>query len=244
MPRNPFAVLGLPLDATLETIKVAWRRLAREHHPDVASGDKAGERRANREMAEINAAYQELRDPEKRRVHRDAAARAAWATGAHEASDGPPPPPFSRPGWVPRPRTRPVTARIDTSALLRPRNATLSQLDRSPLPGLPPRPRSVDAHEPPRASTPTGPMHRRPGPNLEADLPMLAEAMDTRLNFGKFAGYTLGDVASLEPSYVAWIVRTIDRDPDVTLAARVVLRHMERFGAVGRGRLDTAVPRS
>jgi hypothetical protein len=87
-------------------------------------------------------------------------------------------------------------------------------------------------------------MHRRPGPNLEADLPMLAEAMDTRLNFGKFAGYTLGDVASLEPSYVAWIVRTIDRDPDVTLAARVVLRHMERFGAVGRGRLDTAVPRS
>ena len=81
MPRNPFAVLGLPLDATLETIKVAWRRLAREHHPDVASGDKAGERRANREMAEINAAYQELRDPEKRRVHRDAAARAAWTWG-------------------------------------------------------------------------------------------------------------------------------------------------------------------
>jgi hypothetical protein len=244
MPRNPFTVLGLPLDATLETIKVAWRRLAREHHPDVASGDEAREKLANRTMAEINAAYQELRDPEKRRIHRDAAARAAWANGGHEASDGPPPPPFSRPGWVPRPRTRPVTARIDTSALLRPRNATLSQLDRSPLPGLPPRPRSVEEHEPPRASTPTGPMHRRPGPNLEADLPRLADAMDLRLDFGKFAGYTLGDVASMEPSYVAWIVRTIDRDPEVTLAARVVLRYLERFGAVGRGRLDTAVPRS
>src|SRR5664280_35217 len=103
MPRNPFTVLGLPLDATLETIKVAWRRLAREHHPDVASGDEAREKLANRTMAEINAAYQELRDPEKRRVHREAAARAAWVNG-HEASDGPPPPPFSRPGWVPRPR--------------------------------------------------------------------------------------------------------------------------------------------
>ncbi|MGD0249036.1 MAG: J domain-containing protein, partial [Candidatus Limnocylindrales bacterium] len=34
MPRNPFTVLGLPLDATTETIKTAWRGLARQHHPD------------------------------------------------------------------------------------------------------------------------------------------------------------------------------------------------------------------
>ncbi|MGZ6273127.1 MAG: DnaJ domain-containing protein [Candidatus Limnocylindrales bacterium] len=244
MPRNPFTVLGLPPDATLETIKVTWRRLARQHHPDVATGDKAKERRANKTMAEINAAYHELRDPDKRRIHRDAAARTARVNDEQPAQDGPPPPPFTRPGWVPRPRTRPVTARIDTSALLRPRNATLTQLERSPLPGLPPRPRFVEEHEPRRASTPTGPMHRRPGPNLEADLPVLADAMETRLNFGKFAGLTLGDVASQEPSYVAWIVRTIDRDPEITLAARVVLRYLERFGAVGRGRLDTAVPRS
>jgi hypothetical protein len=242
MPRNPFTVLGLPLDATLEAIKAAWRRLAREHHPDVASGDGALERRANRKMAEINAAYHELRDPGKRRIHREAAARAARANGEHAAADGPPAPPFSRPEWTPRARTRPVTARIDTSALLRPRNATLTQLDRSPLPGLPPRPRSAEVHEPPRASTPTGPAHRRPGPNLEADLPALADAMNTRLRFGKFEGLTLGDVASLEPSYVAWIVRTIDRDPEITLAARVVLRFLERSGAVRRGRLDAAVP--
>jgi hypothetical protein len=244
MPRNPFTVLGLPLDATLEAIKAAWRRLAREHHPDVASGDGALERHANRKMAEINAAYHELRDPGKRRIHREAAARAARANGEHAAEGGPPPPPFSRPEWAPRPRIRPVTARIDTSALLRPRNATLTQLDRSPLPGLPPRPRSAEAHEPPRASTPSGPTHRRPGPNLEADLPALADAMNTRLRFGKFEGLTLGDVASLEPSYVAWIVRTIDRDPEITLAARVVLRFLERSGAVRRARLDTAVPHS
>jgi hypothetical protein len=244
MPRNPFTVLGLPLDASLEAIKVAWRRLAREHHPDVASGDKARERHANRTMAEINAAYQELRDPERRRLHRDAAARAARANGEQPDTDGPPPPPYSRPGWVPRPRPRPVTARIDTSALLRPRNATLTQLERSLLPGLPPRPRSALAHEPPRASTPTGPTHRRPGPNMEADLPKLADAMETRLRFGKFEGLTLGDVASLEPSYVDWIVRTIARDPEVTMAARVVQRFLDRSGAARRGRLDTAVPRS
>ena len=237
MPRNPFAVLGLPLDASTETIKVAWRRLARQHHPDVSTGDAAGdptgERRANRTMAEINAAYQELRDPVRRRVHREAAVRAAraggaWAPSAAEPDRGPAgPSDIPRPGS--RPSTRPVTARIDTSALLWPRNSTLKPLDRSPLPGLPPRPRSVEGHEPPRASTPTGPTHRRRGPSMEADLPSPAEAMETRLGFGKFAGRTLGEVAAVEPSYLEWIVR-------------VVLRYVGS-GSIRRPRLDTYFPR-
>jgi hypothetical protein len=128
-------------------------------------------------MAEINAAYQELRDPEKRRLHREA--------GAHDPrngrdAEGPfggytrPYPDPTRPGWGARPRpARPVTARIDTSALLRPRNSTLRPLDRSPLPGLPPRPRAMVGHEPPRASDPTGPMRRHRGPVMDGDLPTL-----------------------------------------------------------------------
>ena len=257
MPRNPFTVLGLPHDASPEAIKVAWRGLARQHHPDVRSGDPSVERRANRTMAEINAAYQELRDPVKRRAHREAAARAARAAGAGggpatgsggrptssadwdgaEARPGGPP----GPEWPTRRNFRPVTARIDTSALLRPRNATLHPLDRSPLPGLPPRPRAVEGHEPPRASTPTGPTSRHRGPTMEAELPTVAEAMGTQLKFGKFAGRTLGEVAVVEPSYVDWIVRTIDRDPEISLAARVVLRYL--YSPVRRPRLDTAVQR-
>lgn len=31
---NPFAILGLSEDATVEQVKVAWRGLARVHHPD------------------------------------------------------------------------------------------------------------------------------------------------------------------------------------------------------------------
>jgi hypothetical protein len=245
MPRNPFVVLGLPLDATSDAIKAAWRRLARQHHPDVASGDPDVERRANRTMAEINAAYHELSDPARRRTHREAAARAAHvdgfgAAGSHADHVYRSTP--DRPEWVPRPSGRPVTARIDTSALLRPRNSTLRPLDHSPLPGLPPRPRSAEGHEPPRASTPTGPTFRRAGPSLEADLPTLNAALATRLEFGKFAGLTLGEVAVIEPSYVEWIVRTIDRDPTIGLAARVVLRHLG-FGPVRRPRLDTIVRR-
>ena len=256
MPRNPFTVLDLPLDASAEAIKGAWRRLARQHHPDVASGDPATEKRSNQMMAEINAAYQELRDPVKRRVHRDAAARAARASGAPGSGAGrttgagvgePPDGTYVNPtGWPDsgqRSRnSRPVTARIDTSSLLRPRNSTLHPLDRPPLPGLPPRPRSIECHEPPRASTPTGPMHRRRGPNMEGDLPTLSEALETELTFGKFAGLTLGEVALIEPTYIEWIVRTISRDPEASLAARVVYRHLSS-GPVRRPRLETLFPR-
>jgi curved DNA-binding protein CbpA len=255
MPRNPFTVLELPLDATADAIKAAWRRLARQHHPDVTSGDPVVEKRANHTMAEINTAYHELRDPNKRRLHREVAARAARAggsAGGNGATPGgasqAPAGPYSggwgpgQPGSARRTDVRPVTARIDTSALLRPRNSTLQQLDRSPLPGFPPRPRSAEEHEPRRASTPTGPTFRRRGPNTEADLPTLTEALNSSLTFGKFAGLTLGEVVEIEPTYIDWIVRTIDRDPEISMAARVVMRHLTS-GHVRRPRLDTFVSR-
>ena len=58
--RDPYAVLGIEPGASQETIKAAWRRLARVHHPDL-TGEPAAARRATRQMAEINAAYQLLR---------------------------------------------------------------------------------------------------------------------------------------------------------------------------------------
>ena len=250
MPRNPFVVLGLPLDATAEAIKVAWRRLARQHHPDISSGDPVAERRSTRTMAEINAAYQELRDPARRRAHREAAERATRGSGAATGGEAAAERRYRSPSapwpdgteWSPQLHpTRPVTARIDTSALLRPRNSVLRPQDRSPLPGLPPRPRSAEWREPPRASTPTGPTFRRRGPNLDADLPSVVDALDTRLRFGKFAGLTLGEVAVIEPTYLDWIVRTIG-DPEVSLGARVVLRYMG-MGPFPRPRLDNLVQR-
>ena len=223
----------------MEAIKTAWRKLAREHHPDVSSGDGAQERRSARLMAEINDAYRELRDPERRARHREAAVRmrgSGPARAGGEAGEWPMPPRRTR---VPEPRhVRPVTARIDTSSLLRPRNTVLEEHG-SALRGWPPRPRRMEDRQPLRASTPTGPTHRRPGPNLDSEMPSFEAAIGHRLNFGKFAGLTLGEVGLVEPSYVDWIARTIDRDAELRLAARVVLRYLERSGVIRRQRLDS-----
>jgi molecular chaperone DnaJ len=59
-----YALLGVPPDATDEEIRRAYRKLAREHHPDV-SADPEGERR----FKEISAAYRTLSDPAKRRQY-------------------------------------------------------------------------------------------------------------------------------------------------------------------------------
>lgn len=59
-----YAILGVAHDATEEEIKKAYRRLAREHHPDV-SGDPASDDR----FKEVAAAYEILSDPAKRRQY-------------------------------------------------------------------------------------------------------------------------------------------------------------------------------
>ncbi|MGZ6269871.1 MAG: exodeoxyribonuclease X C-terminal domain-containing protein, partial [Candidatus Limnocylindrales bacterium] len=74
--------------------------------------------------------------------------------------------------------------------------------------------------------------HVRPTP------PTLDEALELELDFGKFHGHTLGDVANFEPSYIDWIVRTL-ADPGLVGAARVVQEAMDRAG-VGRRRRPEA----
>lgn len=64
MSSNYYDVLGVSRDATPEQIKKAYRRLARELHPDVASGDGAEER-----FKDVSRAYEVLSNPEKREMY-------------------------------------------------------------------------------------------------------------------------------------------------------------------------------
>jgi|GEM_PF-6762600 len=72
--KDYYAILGLSPDADEQAIKQAYRKLARQYHPDVNPGDKKAEER----FKEINEAYQALSDPERR----NAAAVAAISIGA------------------------------------------------------------------------------------------------------------------------------------------------------------------
>jgi DnaJ-class molecular chaperone len=60
--KDYYAVLGVPRTASQAEIKRAFRKLAREHHPDVRPDDRAAERR----FKEISEANEVLSDPEKR----------------------------------------------------------------------------------------------------------------------------------------------------------------------------------
>jgi DnaJ-class molecular chaperone len=63
--RDYYATLGVPRTASAAEIKKSFRKLARQHHPDVNKGDPAGERR----FKEVNEAYAVLGDAEKRKAY-------------------------------------------------------------------------------------------------------------------------------------------------------------------------------
>ncbi len=58
-----YAVLGLPPSADDATIRLAYRRLARRYHPDIAGDENL------HLMQALNQAYQTLSDPERRRLY-------------------------------------------------------------------------------------------------------------------------------------------------------------------------------
>ena len=58
---DPYQVLGVSPDASDEEIKRAYRKLAKQYHPDTNPGDEY----AAKKMQEINDAYDRIKNPEK-----------------------------------------------------------------------------------------------------------------------------------------------------------------------------------
>jgi DnaJ-class molecular chaperone len=60
-----YKLLGVNKNASTEDIKKAYRKLAREHHPDLNPNDKE----AHKKFQQINEANEVLSDPEKRKKY-------------------------------------------------------------------------------------------------------------------------------------------------------------------------------
>src|SRR5258707_11712412 len=73
--RDYYEVLGVARGCTAEDLKIAYRKLAMEHHPDRNPGDHAAEHK----FKELSEAYEVLKDPDK---------RAAYERFGHAAFEG------------------------------------------------------------------------------------------------------------------------------------------------------------
>lgn len=80
--KDYYAVLGVPKTASEADIKKAYRKLARQHHPDLNPGNKAAEAR----FKEINEANEVLGDPQSRRKYDELGSN--W----RQYENAPPPP--------------------------------------------------------------------------------------------------------------------------------------------------------
>jgi len=87
--KDYYKSLGVERTANAEEIRKAFRKLARQYHPDVANDKKSAEEK----FKEINEAYEVLGDPEKRKQYDELGAN--WKRGAEFRAP---------PGWERRAR--------------------------------------------------------------------------------------------------------------------------------------------
>jgi molecular chaperone DnaJ len=79
-----YKTLGVPKEASQDDIKKAFRKLARQYHPDKNPGDKASEEK----FKEVSQAYETLSDPEKRKQYDELVRLGAFGPGGFRPGQG------------------------------------------------------------------------------------------------------------------------------------------------------------
>ena len=180
---DPYKVLQVDPEAEDEVIQAAYRRLAQKYHPDVVGPDGAAR------MASINAAWELLRDPSRRAAH-DRERRAA----AQSATVAPSPvSPAARPPSHPRP-THPTDANRPSGG---------------PAAGPPPAETVSSDWTSGRSGTGSGydPSRMRAADGLGAAGPPPGHPSGTVLRFGRYNGWSLGEIAGRDADYIEWLDR-------------------------------------
>src|SRR5256885_5344128 len=83
--KDYYQVLGVPETATVDEIKRAFRRLAKQHHPD----RNPGKPQAAERFKEINEAHDVLSDPPKRKQYDQLRKYGAFAGAGRYGGAGP-----------------------------------------------------------------------------------------------------------------------------------------------------------
>lgn len=203
---DPYKVLQVDPEAEHEVIEAAYRRLARKYHPDVSREPDAHEK-----MIAINKAWEQLRDPVKRaavdRARLRASGTAAWvaAADAHArtAQTGPP-------AQEPRGPGATWTAPASPSSGSPVRTTWPAGVSGDPSQGpvevrAAPGPRAWTTERVPLGGFSSGAMSRPDGEGAAGPPP--GNPSGSVLNFGRFAGWTLGEIARTEVEYLEWLAR-------------------------------------
>lgn len=213
---DPYRVLQVDPSAEADVIEAAYKRLAKKYHPDVAPGPEAQER-----MVQLNLARDILRDP-VRRAAVDRARVRAQATSARMAADAgrAHASPHASPDAPSRPRTRPAHAAPgDTPPPVSPErragHAPGWPLPGWPLPGMADPGTSFGGRTPSswtagrstegHAYDPSS-MGTRDGYGAAGPPP--GNPTGSILTFGRYSGWTLGEIARVDLEYLEWLDRT------------------------------------
>lgn len=86
--RTHYNVLGVAADADAASIRSAYRRLARDHHPDRIQGSAAPQ--GGRSMPAINQAYHVLSDPGRRAIYDRSLTKGSSSAAGTAATSGTP----------------------------------------------------------------------------------------------------------------------------------------------------------
>lgn len=190
---DAYKILQVDPDAEDDVVKAAYRRLARTYHPDLAAGPEA----ANR-MTSINAAWNLIGTPDARAAYdRERSA----PTGATRTPGG---------AW-----RQPSDAEAPGASAPRSQTgANSAPGDPSPAGG-----RSAAAQPPPETvsrdwtsgrSTVGGGFDAsmRSPEGLGAAGPPPGRPSGSVLNFGRYSGWSLGEIARHDVEYIEWLDRT------------------------------------
>jgi curved DNA-binding protein CbpA len=192
---DPYKILQVDPEAEDEVIQAAYRRLAQKYHPDRATGSDAVER-----MVAINAAWELIGEPDRRRAydmsvrHRPPAASFGGATPA--TSGG-----FS---------SRPAAAGSPSPGHGVGGTGRASGAGASPPPSQE-RPAETVSPDWTSGRSTTGGGYdaatMRAPEGLGAAGPPPGNASGSVLSFGRYAGWSLGEISRADMEYIEWLDR-------------------------------------